>query len=204
MNRYDKLKISLRYWLLGMSQSNPDYLKCVDALEYAAKIHTGTRKDGVTPEFEHQLVITHYLRTLINTFEYPVETICASLLHDIPEDYDVGFDEITSLFGITISVATEKLTKFHRGHKKTNEEYFEGISNNPISSLVKGGDRIHNLQSMIGVFSKEKQEQYIIEAEQWILPAIKKARKQFSKQEPAYQNIKLLMESQIQLIKSTW
>ncbi len=200
MNKYEKLKITLRYWLLGMSQSNPDYLKCVEALEFASKFHTGLRKDGVTHEFEHQLVITHYVRSLINNLMYPVETICTSLLHDVPEDYDVSFEEITDKFGNMVSNSVEKLTKFHRGNKKTNEVYFDGISKDPIASICKGGDRIHNLQSMIGVFSKEKRDSYIKEAEDWIIPSLKKARRNFPQQELAYENIKLMMKSQIELI----
>lgn len=204
MNRYDKMKISLRYWLLGMAQSNPDYLKCVEALEFASKFHTGKRKDGVTNEFEHQLTITHYIRSLINNLEYPSETICVSLLHDVPEDYGVSFDELTQKFGPIVSCSTEKLTKFYRGVKKTNEVYFNGIATDPIASIGKGGDRIHNLQSMVGVFNKSKQEEYVKEAEDWILPALKEARRLFPKQELAYENIKLMMKSQIELIKYSW
>jgi (p)ppGpp synthase/HD superfamily hydrolase len=204
MTRYEKLKISLRYWLLGMSQSNPNYLKCVEALEFASQYHTGLRKDGVTPEFEHQLVITHYIRSLINNLEYPVETICTSLLHDVPEDYDVSFEEINQKFGPIVARSVERLTKFHRGHKKTNEEYFKGIASDIIASICKGGDRIHNLQSMVGVFNKEKQKSYVEEAEKWILPSLKEARRNFPKQELAYENIKLMMNSQIELIKHTW
>lgn len=204
MNKYDKMKISLRYWLLGMAQSNPDYLKCVEALEFASKFHTGKRKDGVTNEFEHQLTITHYIRSLINNLEYPSETICVSLLHDVPEDYDVSFDELTQKFGPIVSGSTEKLTKFYRGVKKTNEVYFSGIASDPIASIGKGGDRIHNLQSMVGVFTKTKQEEYVKEAEDWILPSLKEARRLFPKQELAYENIKLMMKSQIELIKYTW
>lgn len=204
MNRYDKLKISLRYWLLGMSQSNPDYIKCIDALEFASKFHTELRKDGITPEFEHQLVITHYVRTLIPSLEFPVETICSALLHDVPEDYSISFDEINNKFGSMVSNSVEKLTKFYRGTKKTNEDYFNGIASDPIASINKGADRIHNLQSMIGVFNTQKQESYVKEAEDWILPAIKQARRNFPKQELAYENIKLMMSSQIELIKFTW
>lgn len=203
MNKYEKIKISLRYWLLGMAQSNLEYLKCVEALEFASKFHTGMRKDGVTPEFEHQLVITHYIRSLINNLMYPVETICTSLLHDVPEDYDVSFEEITDKFGNRVSNSVEKLTKFHRGHKKTNEVYFDGISKDPIASICKGGDRIHNLQSMVGVFNIQKQKDYILEAEDWILPALKEARRLFPQQELAYENVKLMMKSQIELIKFT-
>lgn len=201
MKNFDKLKISLRYFLLGMSQSNPDYLKCLQALEFASNYHKGLRKDGVTPEFEHQLVITHFIRTLLPSLIFPSETICVSLLHDVAEDYDVSFEELTDKFGLRVSNSVEKLTKFHRGTKKTNEEYFLGISKDPIASVCKGGDRIHNLQSMPGVFTKEKQISYIKEAEDFILPSIKQARRNFPQQELAYENIKLIMNSQIQLLK---
>lgn len=204
LEKFDKLNVSLRYWLLGMAQSNPDYYKCVDALEFAASFHTGLRKDGVTKEFEHQLTITHYIRTLTTQLIYPSETICVALLHDVCEDYDVSFDEIEKLFGDIVCNSTERMTKVHRGIKKTNEEYFKGIAEDPIASIDKGGDRVHNLQSMVGVFTEEKQKGYVEEAEQWILPAIKKARRSFPKQELAYENIKLMMKSQIELIKHTW
>lgn len=204
MDRYEKMKISLRYWLLGMAQSDNRYMKCVEALEFASGFHTGLRKDGVTKEFEHQLTITHYLRSLINNLIYPSETICVSLLHDVPEDYSVSFDELTQKFGPIVSNSTEKLTKFYRGTKKTNEVYFNGIANDPIASIGKGGDRIHNLQSMVGVFTKPKQIEYVKEAEDWILPALKQARRNYPAQELAYENIKLMMKSQIELIKFTW
>lgn len=203
MEKFDKLRISLKYWLLGMSQIDKDFLKCVEALEFASKFHTGVRKDGITPEFEHQLTITHYLRTLMGSFKYPSETLCVSLLHDTPEDYDISFDDISNKFGSRVSRSTELITKFYKGHKKTNEEYFSGIASDEIASICKGGDRIHNLQSMVGVFSKEKQIEYIKEAEEFILPAIRKAKHNFPSQEMAYENIKLMMNSQIQLIKST-
>ena len=49
---YDKLLVSLRYWLLGR-----EFYTALKAPRYAADYHTGLRKDGVTPEFEHQLRI---------------------------------------------------------------------------------------------------------------------------------------------------
>jgi len=204
MNKFEKLKISLRYYLLGASKTDKEFLKCIEALEFASSFHRGLRKDGITPEFEHQLVISHYIRTLINNLEYPCETIITTLLHDVPEDYDVGFDEISNKFGSRSAKSIELLTKFHRGHKKSNDEYFHGISEDPIASICKGGDRIHNLQTMVGVFDNQKQEEYVKEAEEWILPCIKKARRFFPSQELAYENIKLLMESQLQLIKLIW
>jgi len=51
---YTKQFIAMRYWLLGRN-----YLLALDALEYAAKLHTGTRKDGRTQEYFHQIGRAH-------------------------------------------------------------------------------------------------------------------------------------------------
>ena len=204
MSNFEKMKISLRYWLLGMSNSDQSYLKCVDAFEFAQKFHTGVRKDGFTPEFEHQLVIALYIRTLIKNLEFPSETICVSLLHDVSEDYNVSYEELLELFGYRIASSIEKLTKVFRGIKKNEGEYFRIISECPISSIAKGADRIHNLQTMMGAFTQEKQKSYVKEAMDHIIPSLKVARRNFPKQELAYENIKLVMNSQIQLISSTW
>ncbi len=204
MDKNTKLQISLRYWLLGIAQSDPQYYKCIEAMEWASTFHTGLRKDGVTPEFVHQLTIGHYFRTIKDSLMYPAETITTAFLHDVPEDYDVSISEIQSRFGERVAQATWKLTKVHRGVKKSDDVYFGEMSEDAIASIGKGGDRVNNLQTMIGVFTKEKQIKYVDEAETKIKPMLKKARRLFPKQELAYENVKLIMNSQIELIKATW
>lgn len=110
----EKFHISLRYWLLGRN-----YNQALKALEYASQFHTGVRKDGVTPEFHHQLSIASYVRSLINGIMFPQETLAAAFLHDVCEDYDVGFEEINSKFGADITKAVKALTKKHRGSERS-------------------------------------------------------------------------------------
>lgn len=193
MSTYDKLRISLRYWLLGRQ-----FYEAADALEFAAEWHTGYRKDGVTPEYEHQIRIAHYLRSLNTTLLYPNETIASTLLHDVVEDHPVPLDVIYRRYGERIGLAVDLLTKT-KG--KSLQEYYTQMVDNPIASIVKGGDRIHNVQTMIGVFTTEKQSKYIIEVEDMILPMLRNARRKFPQQEPAYENIKHVLMSQIELIR---
>ncbi len=54
-NDYQKLFIAMRYWLLGMAENDSRYVLPLNALEYAKNIHIGYRKDGKTPEFQHNL-----------------------------------------------------------------------------------------------------------------------------------------------------
>ena len=192
-----KKLISLRYWMLGRNMHLG-----LHALEFGATFHTGMRKDGVTPEYQHQLGIAHFIRTFIGHLDFPEECLAASCLHDVCEDYDVGFDEISTKFGPKVCKAVSLLTKKHRGDKIPLEIYYKEIAKDPIASIVKGADRINNIQSMVGVFSLEKQKQYMEETENLVLPMLKIARRQFTTQESAYENMKFVLESQIDLIKA--
>ncbi len=197
LERYAKRFISMRYWLLGKS-----YYLALEALEYAAKIHTGTRKDGVTREYAHQLEIGHYVKSISTSLECPEETLASVFLHDLCEDYGIGQEEIEARFGPVVKQATWLLTKKFRGYLKPAAEYYCEIAENRIASVVKGADRIHNVQTMIGVFTLEKQDEYIAETEEYILPALKEARRRFPRQEPAYENIKHMLGSQIELLRA--
>ncbi len=188
---YEKLRISLRYFLLGK-----EYYKAADALEFARAYHVGYRKDGFTPEFQHQIEITHYLRTLLPSLIYPEETLATALLHDVTEDYGVLSSTIADRYGSDVAIAVNLLDK----NGKDTERYFKGIADNPIASVVKGADRMHNIQTMIGVFSTEKQLKYATEVRDHFLPMLKIARRQFVRQESAYENIKHVLNSQLELL----
>jgi (p)ppGpp synthase/HD superfamily hydrolase len=196
-NKFDKLKISLRYWLSGK-----EFYKALEAMEFAARYHTGIRKDGVTPEFHHQISIAHYLRTLPN-LRNPQVALTTAFLHDVVEDYDVSIGDIRDRFGAEVADAVNLLSKSVSGRKKNISDYYEMMAESPIASIVKGGDRIHNFQTMYCAFSPEKQQKYIEECEQHILPMLKEARRLYPDQELAYENIKHILCSQIELIEAT-
>lgn len=193
LNQYEKLRISLRYFLIGK-----EFFRAADALEFAAQHHCGLRKDGITPEYQHQVEIAHYIRTLLPTLAYPEDTLIAALLHDVSEDYDVSISEIASRYGERVAAAVFLLDK----NGKTTENYFQGIAGNEIASVVKGADRMHNLQSMVGVFSIDKQKKYVAEVEGEFLTMLKTARRNFTRQEAAYENIKHVLISQVELLKA--
>ncbi len=200
VNSYQKLFIALRYWLIGISQNDPQYLVALRALEYAKHIHCGYRKDGKTPEFQHQIEIAHYLRTLYSGLLYPGATLAATFLHDVPEDYDISFEEIEKEFGKQVCDAVRLLTKEYRGEKKDIDHYFEEMSQCPIASVIKGADRINNHQTMHPVFTGEKQKSYINETQTYIIPMLKKARHLHVEQEFIYENIKFVLKSQMIMV----
>jgi (p)ppGpp synthase/HD superfamily hydrolase len=194
---YLKSRIAIRYWLLGRG-----HLMAVRAMDLAAGYHIGVRKDKVTPEFAHQVAIVNYLRTLEPSLRHPDATFAVGFLHDVPEDYHLSLEVVGAEFTPQIRESVWRLTKVFGGTKKDPVAYFDAIAEDPIASIVKGGDRVHNQQSMPGVFSETKQREYITESQDFIIPMLKVARRRFPDQEPAYENLKHLLRSQISLLEN--
>jgi (p)ppGpp synthase/HD superfamily hydrolase len=197
--RHRKHLAVMRGWLNGRN-----YFTAAEALEFAIHLHEGTRKDGITPKFYHQLSIARFLMTLEPHFLHPEDTLACAFLHDTPEDNDevVTFRELEERFGQRIARSTRLVTKKYRGSKTPYEVYFDDMAQDPVASLVKGVDRAHNVQTMLGVFKPEKQKQYLQEVEDWFFPMLKKSRRLFPQQAPAYENIKTLLRCQVRLFHS--
>lgn len=195
INRFQRHLIAVRHTLLGKR-----WFTALAAMEFAHGFHRGTRKDGVTPEFYHQVEIAGFLLTICDSLLFPEETIAAAFLHDCPEDYDVGFEEIESKFGGIITKATKLLTKTHRGRKADIGTYFSDMIDNPIASVVKGADRINNQSTIVPVFSRDRRNSYILETNEYILPMLKSARKKYPYQYNAYLNIMFMLRSQVDMI----
>jgi (p)ppGpp synthase/HD superfamily hydrolase len=195
VNQHDKLRIAIKYWLHGKGYSN-----AVRAMEVAAEYHTGLRKDKSTPEFHHQVCIASYIRTL-PALLHTEDTLCTAFLHDLVEDYNVDLGRIEAKFGKVVRESVALMSKKVNGYVADPKSYYMNMRNNPIASVVKGADRMHNFQTMPGVFTPDKQRQYIQECTDYILPMLKAAKKNFPEQEPAYESVKHVLLSQIGLLE---
>lgn len=194
---FDKLKTSLRYWLMGR-----DYTQAIKAMEFAMSYHTGKRKNG-DPEFIHQLSQVQYARTLEKQLIDPEGTFITLFLHDVMEDYDVKFQVIADMFGTPIADSVFLMTNCESdGSKKDSDRYYGSMANDPRASFGKASDRIHNLSTMIGVFKPEKQMAYCKQSHDLIIPMLKQARTIFPEQEAAYHNVKHILQIQMELIRA--
>lgn len=187
---------AMRYWLHGK-----EFYTALKALEFASKYHTGVRKDGKTPEFHHQMSVALFVRTLEKGLLFPQETLSTAILHDVVEDYNVSLSDIQTKFGAMTAEAVAALSKQIDGFKKSDRDYYNQIAHNPIASIVKGADRINNIQTMLGVFTADKQFSYIAESESLVTPMLKTARRLFPEQEASYENIKNMLVAQISILK---
>lgn len=193
---HKKLLQVIRSKLTGMAQHEPRFNDCIRALNYALKIHTGLRKDGVTPEFYHQLNILGFLLTQHKNLIDPASTYIAAILHDTPEDYSERSPEIRAMFPLDYQYA-ERLSKIRNGELMPHKAYFSEMSNCHVCSPVKLVDRIHNLSTMPGVFNFEKMRKYIEEVKAYFLPMAKTARELFPAQSSFYELAKSMLSMKV-------
>ena len=191
----------LRSRLLGAAHENREWYAAVEALELAIEKHDGMfRANQVTPYIVHPVEVASYAFTLPRLMR-PVQTTAALLMHDIMEDCHVSYQSLCDQFGAEIADGVEAMSKVVDGAKKSNEQYFGALSRSVIGSIGKACDRVNN-QSTMEDFPPERQLKQVTETETFILPLIKAARRRFPQQELAYENAKLVLKTQVALIRS--
>ena len=203
---FEKLYLSLRYYLIAAAKFDKNYVPALNMLEFAKDVHVGTRKDGSTPEFQHQLEIAHFMRTL-SDLRNPALVIGLALGHDVLEDYSnkapfVTYEQVADISSREMADEIMLISKEYKGVKLATEEYYRNLANTPHGSIAKGGDRIHNQSSMAHVFTTTKQMSYVEETANFVLPMLKIARRKFFDQEAAYENIKFVLKSQNTFVRA--
>lgn len=199
MYDFDEHRKSLKNWLRGRN-----YFTALKAMQIAQTRHVGVRKDGKTPELMHQVILAQHARTLEPSLTYPEETIAVLLLHDLKEDIPDGRKVVEAEFDGVIAAGVEAMSKFYYPHhamEKSDEHYYGALAESEVGCIAKGIDRCHNLQSMQGVFDLGKQQRYIGEVEDHIMPMLSKAKENFPQQELAIHNIKHTLLCQLDLIR---
>jgi (p)ppGpp synthase/HD superfamily hydrolase len=205
---FEKLMIAARYWLRGLAENDERYYLPIKALEKAAEHHNG-RRNGGDPAFIHQLGIFHHIRTLHKHLIDPVMVYTLIFLHDYIEDptKDAAGNkhykttaEVEEDFGPVVLAKVLKLSKEIMG--QPNPDYDpKAIWEDPDCSIAKGGDRVNNVSTMVGVFKLPRLERYVVETIEVFLPGLKSSRRKFPQQEAVYENIKLELINQLQLIE---
>ena len=179
------------------------FFVAAEALEFTRKLEQGTRKDGETPKFHHQLSIARLVRTVDPHLIHPEYAIAAAFLHDVLEDHGATFsrEALAERFGQDLADIVWRLSKKCNGLVKDYDLYFGELAGCPVGSVVKLADRCHNIQTMQGVFDIPKQRAYMKEVEDWFYPLIRTARRAFPRQYGAYENLKILLRCQCSLIQ---
>ena len=196
---YQKRLLVLRSTLLALK-----WYKALRCLEFALRYHTGFRKDEKTPEFLHQVEQSLFALTLRSCLVHPELSVCAIILHDTLEDYyekGVRLQDILEVGGELVAEAVELLTNHVNGAEKPKNIYYPSMGRHIIAAFAKACDRMNNQGTMPGVFNLEKMRRKVDETNDFVFPMIKTARRLFSEQEDAYQNVKTVLEQQVRLLE---
>lgn len=80
-------------------------------------------------------------------------------------------------------------------------QYMRDLALIPLAALAKGCDRVHNVQSMRGVFNYEKQKNYAKEVRDHLFPMLRRVRDLSPQYRQAINNIKNMLEAQVQWVE---
>lgn len=187
-SQFEKDHAAIKNYLLGKN-----YKTALRVLAFAKSYHTGLRKDGVTPEFHHQIRIAFSILNLRDVMNEEL-CLCLSFLHDTPEDYGVSYSLLAENFGEEIA---RKACILDKGQHQHDELYFAAIEKDIDCSIVKGADNGDNIQSMVGVFNDEKINKYMTRTKTQILPMLKNAANNFPEQSFAYSSLRMRLKDQM-------
>jgi len=119
------------------------------AISYATNKHDGQRrKVDETPYIAHP----YRVAMLLKAHSCPETVVIAALLHDVVEDTDGTFAEITNLFSSSVAELVHYVTEEDKREKweQRKQHSIEKIRNAPLEAkLILAADKIDNLQSML-------------------------------------------------------
>ncbi|MEA2089039.1 MAG: RelA/SpoT family protein [Patescibacteria group bacterium] len=135
------------------------------AFDFASKAHYGQKRMSGESYIFHSLATAQTLAEI----KTDIPTIIAGILHDVPEDTDVGLDEIEKNFGKEIKKLVEGITKLGKVKYRGIDRYVENLkkmfvaaAQDPRVMIIKFADRLHNLRTL-DALPKHKQKRIIEE-----------------------------------------
>ena len=136
--------------------------KLLQALSYAAECHADQRRKDSrkTPYINHPIGVA---RILADHGVEDEDVLCAAVLHDVIEDTDGTYEEISQLFGkrvagIVAEVTDDRtLTKEERKRRQVETV----AKKSPSAKLVKLADKMYNVLDIPPEWSKERRDEYV-------------------------------------------
>lgn len=195
---YEKLRTKVFGIIEGLTIMDSKYFNVRKALVFGESVHNGQRKDG-SKEFSHQLEMLAFALSLHELLLNPYAVYMSIILHDLYEDYPERLSDIRAQFPEEEKYSI-RLSKIKDQNLGTYFFYFNEIGKCEVCSVVKLIDRVHNLSTAPGVFSKEKLLDYCDEAVTYFFP-MASAAKTIHNQRGVYEVLKNVLQIQINTIR---
>lgn len=130
-----------------------DKVQITKAVEFSRRAHDGQLRQSGEEYFTHPFAVAKILMELKTI---PVIVI-AGLLHDVLEDTKVNFHEMHTEFGFHIAKIVNTVSKSRKieildhgsdGERKILHHQFLDTIKDPMATLVKIADRLHNMRTL--------------------------------------------------------
>ncbi len=126
--------------------------KILLALEYGHQKHYTQKRKSGEPYFIHPISVA----IILSDLKPDAESIITALLHDVIEDTDSTLEEITKIFGDTVSLLVDGVTKIRTLKNASLDEekaenlrkFMLAVSKDLRVLLVKLSDRMHNMRTI--------------------------------------------------------
>ena len=167
-------ELSLNDLIEKVKNYNPTEVERIKkAYECASKLHDGQIRKSGEPYIIHPLNVAYILASI----HADGDTLCAGLLHDTLEDTDVTKQELTEMFGETVAMLVEGVTKLGKKEYKSKiagklantKKIILGFTEDARIIIIKLADRLHNMRTL-KFKSKSKQVKIALETMEIFVP----------------------------------
>lgn len=126
--------------------------RIMKAYDFGAKAHDGQFRKSGEPYFIHPAEVSLILAEL----DMDDDTLIAGLLHDVIEDTEYTYQQISEVFGESVAYLVDGVTKLGKIHYETKEEreaenlrkMFLAMAEDIRVILIKLADRLHNIRTL--------------------------------------------------------
>jgi len=147
---HEKIRALIERTRSARPTSDSDLL--MRAYAFADEKHSGQRRMTGEPYIEHPIAVAGILAEL--GMDDP--TLAAGLLHDVPEDCGVTFEEMARRFGAEVAQLVDGVTKLKRIDFNNKDEkqaenlrkLFLAMAGDVRVIIIKLADRLHNLRTL--------------------------------------------------------
>ena len=141
------------------------------ALKLIKQYHGGVKRKSGEPFFTHPLSVA----LILLKHSQDQEAILAALLHDTVEDTSLSLAHIRVMFGERVAFLVGKATNLEDSIRRLSLAAHETLSRlihyeDPCAALVKLSDRLHNMRTIRGHRSLEKQRRIAKETLTFFVP----------------------------------
>ncbi|GMR08666.1 MAG: GTP diphosphokinase [Gammaproteobacteria bacterium] len=153
-------RVDIDAWVVTLGHNRPQEHQEVIRLacQVAHQAHTGQSRASGDPYVAHVLSVA----AILNELRLDHETIAAAILHDVVEDTALSIDDLSKLFGRSITALVDGVTKMElihgfkelddhqkeRSHAENLRKMLLAMAEDVRVVLIKLADRLHNMRTL--------------------------------------------------------